>query len=83
MIIIFLKNNNNHNNNSRNKGEKLTIIVDIVGVEQGGYDIYRNWEDYGAVVLCGDTAQGLEVPQLENRIYLISDKNVFNLFFSL
>ena len=54
---------------SRKKGEQLTIIGDIVGVEQGRYDVNRNWEDYGAVVLCSDTVQGLEVTQLENRIY--------------
>ena len=55
--------------NSRKKGEKLTIIGDIVGVEHGRYDVNRNWEDYGAVVLSSDTAQGLEVTQLENRFY--------------
>ena len=37
----------------------LTNIGDIVGVKQGRYGVNRNWEDYGAVVLCSDTAQGL------------------------
>jgi hypothetical protein len=49
------------------KEEELTIIGDIVGVEHVGDNIYRNWKDYGAVVLCGDTAQSLEIPQLEKR----------------
>ena len=50
------------------KEEELTIIGDIVGVEQVRDDINRNWEDYGTVVLCSDTAQGLKVAQLEKRI---------------
>ena len=47
------------------KEDIFTIIGDIVGVEHVRNNINRNWEDYGAVVLCGDTAQGLEVAQLE------------------
>ena len=50
--------------------ENLTFISDIVGVEQGRYDVNRNWEDYGAVVFCSDTAQGLEIPQLKRGFNL-------------
>ena len=39
--------------------EQLTITGDVVGVEHVRDNINRNWEDYGAVVLCRDTAQGL------------------------
>jgi hypothetical protein len=81
MKTIFLKNNITHNNMSRKKEEQLTIIGDIVGVEYGRYDVDRNWEDYSAVVICGDTAQGLEVAHLKNKISLKFDINIFNLDF--
>jgi hypothetical protein len=54
---------------SRNKGEQLTITGNIIGVEHVIYDVYRNLEDNGAFVLCSDTAQGLEIPQLGKKVF--------------
>ena len=56
--------------------ENLTFISDIVGVKHVRDNIYRNWENYGAVVLSSDTAQGLEITQLK-RGFLLNEIQIY------
>ena len=48
--------------------ELLLLVVVVRGDHEAGHNIYRDWEDYGAVVLCRNTIQGLKIAQLINCI---------------
>ena len=39
----------------------------LLVVHEVGHDVYRYGEDDGAVVLCRDTVQSLEISQLKQR----------------
>ena len=42
--------------------ELLLLVVVVRGEHEAGHNIYRDWEDYGAVVLCRNAIQGLKIP---------------------
>ena len=46
--------------------ELLLLVIVVRGEHEAGHNIYRDWEDYGAVVLCRNAIQGLKIPQLIN-----------------
>ena len=45
----------------------------LVAFHKAGHDVYGHREDDGAVVLCRDAVQGLEVAQLKDK-FLISSQ---------
>ena len=45
-------------------GDRLALLL---VVHEVGHDVYRDWEYDGAVVLCRDTVQSLEISQLKGR----------------
>ena len=47
-------------------GGRLAGLL-VVHVHEVGHDVYRDWEYDGAVVLCRDTVQSLEISQLKQR----------------
>ena len=47
--------------------------VAIITVHEVGHDVYRDREDNSAVMLCRDTAQGLEISQLQHDQDLVNE----------
>ena len=44
---------------------RLLVLVFVCCLHEARHNVNGDWENYCAIVLCGYTVQGLEIPQLK------------------